>query len=82
MSTWRNPTFVRRRHMRLMAEEQLRLALRLQRQQLKSTAEGFDEMARHMAAQVAALPADRHLLDAALDAAADSPPGVPPKPMH
>lgn len=81
MSTWGKPTFMRRRHMRLMAEEQQRLALSLQRKHLKVTVDGLEEMARHMAAQVAALPADRHLRDAALDAA-DSPPDVPPKPMH
>lgn len=82
MSTWRNPTFMRRRHLRLMAEEQQRLALSLQRRQLMVNVEGLEELARHLAAQVAALPADGHLLDAVPDAAADSPPAAPPKPMH
>lgn len=56
MTTWRNPTYMRRRQMRLMAEEQQRLLLRLQRQHLQAAMGGLADMAQQMAAQVAALP--------------------------
>ena len=70
MTTWRNPNFMRRRQMRLMAEEQQRLVLRLQRQQLRAAADGLAEIAQHLAQELAALPAHQSALDAALDATA------------
>lgn len=41
MSTWRNPTYMRRRQLRLMAEEQQRQYLHMQRAQLQALADAW-----------------------------------------
>lgn len=70
MTTWRHPTYMRRRLMRLMAEEQQR---EQQRQFQRAAAQLYQvttDMAALLTGQPAGLPLDP--LDAALEAAADA----------
>lgn len=43
MTTWRNPTYMRRRQLRLMAEEQQRQLLQMQRAQLLALADAWQQ---------------------------------------